>query len=106
MNPMKTLAASLALALAVASVPLSIAHAAPPERVEGLHCATLAAVIGKDNVWSTWFRGYKTGLFDNVDSFVSSPCFRKEADCKAWLYWAQTDWPERNNFRPCAKGIG
>jgi len=105
---MKTLAAALAMALAAATtIPLATtAEAAAPPRVEGYHCPTLAAMEGPANVWHTWFRGQKEDLFDRIDRFVASPCFRTEAECKAWLYWAQTDWPDRNTFRPCAKGWG
>ena len=29
-----------------------------------------------------------------------------QAACKAWLYWAQTDWPLVNTFKVCRKGVG
>ena len=102
---MRILAGFLGLAaLLVLSAPLA-AHAAPP-RVTAYSCGSLAATIGPHNVWQTWFRGSHRQLFDRIDWYTASPCFKTQAACKAWLYWAQTDWPRNNTFRPCRKGIG
>jgi hypothetical protein len=103
---MRILAGFLGLAaLLVLSAPL-VANAAPPPRVTAYSCGSLAATIGPRNVWRTWFRGAHRQLFDQIDWYSASPCFKTRAACKAWLYWAQTDWPIRNTFRPCRKGIG
>ena len=100
---MKTLAALFAVAAVVAgAVP---AEAAPP-RVEAYDCGTLAAQKGAANVWQTYFYGQRETLFDKKESTTASPCFTTEANCKAWLYWAQTDWQKYSTFRPCRKGLG
>jgi hypothetical protein len=80
------------------------ADAAQPPRVEAYQCGPLVTEVGADNVWQTWFRGQKTGVFDWVDRVVAAPCFTSEANCKAWLYWAQSDYPEFNAFRACHRG--
>ena len=80
-----------------------VAQAAPP-RVAGPSCRGLAAQVGPGNVWRTTYRGYRHQLFGPPRSYYASPCFRTEAACKAWLYWAQTDWPRMNSFTPCRPG--
>ena len=79
------------------------ANAAPP-RVHAYSCGALASSVGSHNVWRTWFTGYRHQLFGPPDHYTASPCFKTQAACKAWLYWAQTDWPRQNSFRPCRKG--
>ncbi len=102
---MRILAGFLGLAaLLMLSAPHA-AQAAPP-RVPAYSCGTLASTIGPRNVWQTWFRGSHRQLFDRIDWYTASPCFKTRAACKAWLYWAQTDWPLVNTFRPCRKGLG
>ena len=84
---MRILAGFLGLAaLLMLSAPHA-AQAAPP-RVPAYSCDTLASTIGPR------------------ETTIASPCFRTETACKAWLYWAQTDWPLVNTFRPCRKGLG
>lgn len=80
------------------------ASAAQPPRVAAESCNSLAATIGPHNVWRTWFTGSRERLFGEPEWYTASPCFRTQATCKAWLYWAQTDWPRQNTFRPCRKG--
>jgi hypothetical protein len=80
------------------------ANAAPP-RVAAYSCGYLASTIGPRNVWQTWFTGSQRQLFDQIEWYTASPCFKTQAACKAWLYWAQTDWPRQNTFKPCRKGI-
>ena len=103
---MRILAGFLGLAaLLMLSAPHA-AQAAQPPRVSPESCGALASTIGPRNVWQTWFRGSHRQLFDRIDWYTASPCFRTQAACKAWLYWAQTDWPLVNTFRPCRKGLG
>ncbi len=103
---MRILAGFLGLAALLAlSVPHS-AEAAPPPRVSAFACGYLAATVGPSHVWQTWFRGSRKELFGPPRRYVAAPCFKTQAACKAWLYWAQTDWPMVNTFKPCRKGIG
>lgn len=102
---MRILLGILALGgLLMAAAP-HVAHAAPP-RVEAYSCGALASSIGARNVWQTWFRGSRHQLFGPPRWYAASPCFRTQAACRAWLYWAQTDWPRQNTFRPCRRGLG
>lgn len=97
----------LAAAAAAAGSGLApdIGMAATPPRVSGESCARLGAEIGRGNVWQTSFVGQRRGFFDRLESFHAAPCFRTQAACKAWLYWAQTDWNYYQYFNPCRKGI-
>jgi hypothetical protein len=95
------LAAFAAALMAAASV-----EAAQPKRgVQGVSCGTLAHSIGASNVWRSYFRGARQGLFDQVWWYTSSPCFRSQADCKAWLYWTQSDWPYYTTVTRCHRGV-
>lgn len=91
-------------ALLVLSAPHA-ARAAPPPRVNAYDCRYLASTMGPRNVWQTWFRGSRKPLFGPPEHYIASPCFKTQAACKAWLYWAQTDWPRVNTFRVCRRGI-
>ena len=79
---------------------------AAPARVPAYSCSYLAATVGPSHVWQTWFRGARKPLFGPRQFYVAAPCFKTYSACKAWLYWAQTDWPLTNTFRACRKGIG
>jgi len=96
---------ALALLLALALAPVVPAHAANPPRVQPQSCRALKAEIGAKNVWQTSFVGQRRGPFDRLESYHAAPCFRTEAACKAWLYWAQTDWDRYQYFNPCRKGV-
>jgi hypothetical protein len=81
-------------------------EAAQPPRVASHDCQALAAGIGKQSVWQTTFSGWRKDIFGKREDIFVAPCFASEAECTAWLYWAQTDWP--HNFYqhpPCQKGI-
>ncbi len=102
---MRILAGFLGLAaLMMVSAP-HVAQAAPP-RVAAYSCGYLASTMGASRVWQTWFTGSRRQLFGPPLYYTASPCFKTQAACKAWLYWAQTDWPQRNTFRSCRRGIG
>jgi hypothetical protein len=104
---MKTMVSLFALvALAFSIVLAGDAEAAQPPRVQAYQCGPLAASIGPAKVWQTTFYGSKKGLFDDVSYYSASPCFPTEYECKAWLYWAQSDWNYHSNFRPCRPGLG
>ena len=96
--------AYLAAALLVLAAPFP-AEAANPPRVQPQSCSRLKAEIGARNVWQTSFVGQRRGPFDRLESFHAAPCFRTEVACKAWLYWAQTDWDHYQYFNPCRKGV-
>ncbi len=103
---MRILAGFLGLAALLALGGPQSAAAAQPPRVAAYSCGSLSSTIGPYNVWQTWFTGARKPLFGPLDWYTAAPCFKTQTACKAWLYWAQTDWPVRNTFRPCRKGIG
>jgi hypothetical protein len=80
------------------------AEAAQPPRVQAYSCSYLVATRAS-HIWQTWFTGARRDLWDHYDTYTAAPCFTGEASCKAWLYWAQSDWPDRNTFRPCRRGL-
>jgi hypothetical protein len=99
----------LAAALATAAVVIATlgtaaerAKAAPP-RVAAGNCSFLAAKYGPAKVWKTNFRGQQRDLWDHFWPYSASPCFTSVAACKAWLYWAQSDYPHQNSFTPCRR---
>ncbi len=97
----------LGAAVATATTALTYAaHAAAPSRVEGEDCGVLAAALGKDKIWQTTFWAHGKDEFDLPVEFFAAPCFRTEAACKAWLYWARSDWdPNYVQPQPCTRGI-
>jgi hypothetical protein len=100
---MRMLAALLALSTVLAGA-IAPAEAAPP-RVAAYDCGALAAQKGPGNVWQTWFSGRRDELFGPDSFYTAAPCFTTQANCKAWLYWAQSDWQKYSTFRPCRKGL-
>jgi hypothetical protein len=98
-----TLAAGIATTLLLAGQP---AEATPHPRVAGLDCGGLARRIGPGNVWRAFFSGEKETLFDHRWPFTAAPCFKTQADCRNWLYWAQTDYPLDQEVRLCRRGLG
>lgn len=101
---MKIHAGFLGLAALLALGAPHVAEAAPPPRVTASSCSALASTVGAHRVWRTWFTGSRHQLFGPPLHYTASPCFKTETACKAWLYWAQTDWPRQNTFRPCWTG--
>jgi len=77
----------------------------PPRGVQALDCRSLAAAAGPANVWWTAFRGERSNLWDQVQAYSVTACFLAEADCRAWLYWAQSDYPDRMVSTPCRRGL-
>ena len=90
-----------AASLATAAIFAGPAAEAAPPRVQAHQCAALTATLGPGKTWRTNFTGQRRSDFDTYEDYSASPCFPSERECKAWLYWAQTDWPHRNNFTPC-----
>ena len=81
---------------------------APYPRVQPMACAALTAKLGPGKIWHTWFQGQRDTPTDNgnVTSIYDfdDPCFASLESCKAWLYWAQTDWPDMMQFQRCHQG--
>ena len=102
-NPLLAVALGAALTLASAAAPTPAA-AAPP-RVNALNCKTLAKSMAKSSIWSTSFYGQRTDFWNHREFASFAPCFRSQQDCKAWLYWAQTDWSDYNRWKPCHTGL-
>jgi hypothetical protein len=82
------------------------ANAAQPPRVPAYSCPGLAAQLGAANVWQTAFWAWRYDVFGDREDIDAVACFASEADCTAWLYWAQSDWD--HIFPPplpCRRGI-
>lgn len=95
--------AFLFIALGVA-LPLAPDAQAQPPRVEGYRCKPLAATRPANQIWWTNFQGQREDFWDRLETYRAVVCFKSAADCKAWLYWAQTDWPQ-NQWLPCRRGV-
>jgi hypothetical protein len=86
----------LVAALVALPAAASPAEAAQPPRVQAFQCGALAAQVGPANLWQTSFMGWRYDVFGDREDIFAAPCFPSEADCTAWLYWAQSDW--QHNF--------
>jgi hypothetical protein len=95
----------LAGTLAFSLAPPTAEAASPPRGVQGRECGPLARSVGAKNIWRAYFHGAQQGPFDHVWWYTSSPCFRSQADCKAWLSGVQSEWPYYMDFRPCHRGL-
>lgn len=89
--------------------PLAIAagpYRPPPPRVEGMSCAAAIAKVGRAKTWQALYWGWRRDIFDRHDEeFMQAPCFTTQASCKAWLYWAQTDFPNETQMKFCKPGV-
>jgi hypothetical protein len=103
MSPIASIAAAAAL-LASASLALPSAAADHP-RVPALDCGAVAASIGAKNVWHARFYGERVNILDRREWYLASPCFKTESNCKNWLYWAQTDYPQATQVQFCRRGL-
>jgi hypothetical protein len=92
--------ATVLAAIAVAPADPLPATAAQPPRVQALNCRSVSASTS----WWTVFHGERTNFWGYRESFNRSACFKSQKDCKAWLYWAQSDWPDMNRNQGCRKG--
>ena len=77
---------------------------------EPSRCLSLAQSIVASRVW--W--GQHIGSRERNDVFEWGPrketfndigCFRTRKDCKDWLYWKRTDYPEFRVAKPCRRGL-
>jgi hypothetical protein len=96
------LIAATALVAAAMTVP---AAAAQPPRVKAYSCSALKRTLPVSQIWSTWIYGERRNLFGPNDAYQNAPCFKSLANCKAWLYWAQTDWNIDTRMKPCHRGL-
>ncbi len=73
-------------------VPVQPASAAPP-RLEGKTCPFKVP----PGTWVGYFDGYRESPFitreDSYWPVTRLRCFKTRADCIAWKYWIQTDFP-------------
>jgi len=74
-------------------------------RVRAYSCGWLADEIGPGRVWTVWFRGQRETIRDRIERTSVRGCFRTQADCRAWLYWMQSDFPLLMNFGQCRRGL-
>ncbi len=51
-----------------------------------------------------YFTGQKIVGIDHRFTFRDYRCFPTQADCKAWLYRVQSDWPFEQDVRFCHRG--
>jgi hypothetical protein len=66
---------------------------------------TVAAKTGRaGGSVCAYFSGEKIVGIDHRFVFSDFRCFPTEADCKAWLYRVQSDWPFEQNVRFCHRG--
>jgi hypothetical protein len=96
---MKRISSKFAYLLIAAAMSLSPgivldhANAAPP-RVKGVSCSYYNAPRG---TWVGYFDGLKESPIisfgDRYYPVTILRCFKTQADCKAWKYWVQTDYP-------------
>lgn len=103
------------LALGAAALTAASITAAPaaqklydgqPARVAAGDCSFLAGQLGPGRVWQTTFSARGEDAFGYPISYFAAPCFASEAECKAWLYWARSDWdPNYTPPPPCRPGI-
>jgi hypothetical protein len=100
----RVLLLSAALSLVGAGLAPLPAAAATPPRVEGYSCPAMLGSLAPSKVWRTSFRGNKRDLNTGIFwPYSATACFTSQKDCKAWLYWAQSDWPDQNTFVPCRR---
>jgi hypothetical protein len=104
MRTLSSLLAAAGLVVGMASVPPALAANTPP-RVQGQNCDAVAARVGKAKTWQATYWGWRMDIFDrHTEQFLQSPCFTTQATCKAWLYWAQIDYPNEIVMKFCKQG--
>jgi hypothetical protein len=98
--------AALTICLGVASSATPSLAANPPPRVQGMNCVDAAAKVGHAKTWQALYWGWSENELDSRlnDQFLQAPCFTTLASCKAWLYWAQVDYPNAIQMQFCKQG--
>jgi hypothetical protein len=102
---MKTLfsLAVAAISALAGFVPPGTAEAAP-KRVEGSYCESPLP----SGTWVGYFSGLKpypiiSGGDDRYVPVTRRACFSTKADCVAWKYWMQTDYPQQVRTAWCRR---
>jgi hypothetical protein len=109
MRVLSSVVAAAVVAFGMTVVPPLALAAGPyrpaPPRVEGMSCPAAFAKVGRAKTWQALYWGWRRDIFDRHDEqFMQAPCFTSQASCKAWLYWAQTDYPHQNVTKFCKPG--
>ena len=68
-------------------------------------CGYLAAKLGPSKVWQAQFWAQRVDDFGHIERLFVAPCFASQANCVAWLYWAQSDWPDHLAPGRCKTGM-
>ena len=105
MRTVISVAAAVTMAIGVTSAPPIALAAKTPPRVQGLNCAATAAKVDRAKTWQALYWGWRRDIFDrHNEEFMQAPCFTTQASCKAWLWWAQTDYPNEIVIHFCKTG--
>jgi hypothetical protein len=90
----KALNTLIVTAILVAPLTLPTTSQAAPPRVKGMSCGYQKIPRG---TWIGYFDGVKESAIisfgDQYSPVTLRRCFKSQADCKAWKYWVQTDYP-------------
>lgn len=103
-----SIAARIASVIALAcsgATPLA-AEASPP--AEGPDCRDLVKTTPETEAWWTTFFGERVKAIgeSTVREWTREVrCFTSEADCRSWLAWAETHWPDYTYWRRCRPGF-
>jgi hypothetical protein len=104
MRIVSSLTAVAAVLAALAATP-PVAEAKTPPRVMGLSCPAAAAKVGQARMWQASYWGWRLDVFErHRETLLASPCFTSQTSCKAWLYWAQIDYPNEIVMKFCKTG--
>jgi hypothetical protein len=108
---------SKSLMILTAAATLALSHAAPAHAQffgvfgggtnlsEG-DCQALERTVGPKGVWFSQFSGAHNDPWDRGKVHASGVgCFKTYAQCKAWLYRSQSDWPQLMDFTFCKRGL-
>jgi hypothetical protein len=74
-------------------------------RVAPENCGAVASRLGPGQTWQAMFWGQKQDDFGHWEEIFVAPCFSSHAKCFAWLYWAQSDWPDHQPPGRCRTGL-
>jgi hypothetical protein len=104
MRALSSIVAAAGVVAGLVSVP-PVALAKVPPRVVGQNCAVVSAKVGRAKTWQATYWGWRVDVFErHTEQFLQSPCFTTQATCKAWLYWAQIDYPNEIVMKFCKQG--
>ncbi len=102
-------AAALAIAASVlfAAGPVLAAASPPPPikpRPLPMQCVLAAATFGPSNLWFGRYAGNRETIWGYTQTTSQWGCFLREIDCRNWLYWLNSDWPDWTYISVCTKG--